>query len=402
MKIKKLFSLIIYYIFLWGLLPGVILYDFIAKNGFTYTDELLAFFIVIFYIIRAVSQKKISKELILFSVIACFYLFYSFYIHVNVKNAILLDFFIQVKPFLTFYCIYNLPVFLTVRQRSSIKYICILFAGIFLLLGLSGESNLFYFMGHPSRFATAVTVLGLMYFYCSKRRKKDIWIMLGILSIGLLSFKSKFYAFYAACICIFLFFNLKEKGTFSPRLIVISFVSAVLIGYVSWSKFSYYFIEGMKNEDNMFARPALYVNSYYILNDYFPFGSGFGSYATFASAQYYSPIYYQYHMNKLHGLSPAYSSFIADTYYPVMAQFGYVGVFLLILFWYGIYKKAKRNYSQTLDIQLYKTSLLIILFFIIESTSDSTFTHNRGMYVMMILAMLLAEGKEKASLAMKQ
>jgi hypothetical protein len=38
---------------------------------------------------------------------------------------------------------------------------------------------------------------------------------------------------------------------------------------------------------------------------------------------------------------------------------------------------------------------MIIVFFLIECTSDSTITHNRGMFMMMILGLCLADTKNQ-------
>jgi len=133
------------------------------------------------------------------------------------------------------------------------------------------------------------------------------------------------------------------------------------------------------------------------LNDYFPFGSGLGTYATHASAIYYSPIYYEYDMHLNYEIGKG--LFITDTFYPSLAQFGYFGIFLFFIFFYNIYKKAKKSYKKNNDKDQYRMCILLIIFFAIESIADSTFTHNRGMAMLMILAMFLVESKKDVSLS---
>ena len=82
---------------------------------------------------------------------------------------------------------------------------------------------------------------------------------------------------------------------------------------------------------------------------------------------------------------------IADTYYPALAQFGCVGVCLFFLFWGNLTLKAIRNFRF-----IYKESvmiLLIVMFFLIECTTDSTITHNRGLFMMMLLGLLFSDLK---------
>lgn len=64
-----------------------------------------------------------------------------------------------------------------------------------------------------------------------------------------------------------------------------------------------YYIDGMMNSREMWSRPAMLYTSGQIFCDYFPFGCGLGSFGTFASAEYYSPIYETYGLNHIWGLS---------------------------------------------------------------------------------------------------
>ena len=100
-------------------------------------------------------------------------------------------------------------------------------------------------------------------------------------------------------------------------------VALVLTTIVAWDKINLYFIQGGfgggRAVDDLYARMALYYFSTNVFADYFPFGSGFATYATFASGEYYSHIYNDYGMNIMHGLTASDPKFIADTYYPALA-----------------------------------------------------------------------------------
>lgn len=74
--------------------------------------------------------------------------------------------------------------------------------------------------------------------------------------------------------------------------------------------------------------------------------------------------------------------FLSDTFFPSLAQFGYIGITLFTLFWYRIFQTGKK-------LRNFKIILLIIFFFVFESTSDATFTQNRGIYMLILLAMFL-------------
>ena len=80
----------------------------------------------------------------------------------------------------------------------------------------------------------------------------------------------------------------------------------------------------------MMARPATYTTATTIIfKDYIPFGSGLGTFATNAAAQYYSPLYYKYGLNDIWGLYPDNPMFLADAFFPTLAEFGMVGLFFL-------------------------------------------------------------------------
>jgi hypothetical protein len=74
------------------------------------------------------------------------------------------------------------------------------------------------------------------------------------------------------------------------------------------------------------ARSRLYRAGEEIASDRFPLGVGFGRYASYMSAKHYSPVYHEYGLSRVWGLSPRYSNFIEDTSWPsVIGETGYAG-----------------------------------------------------------------------------
>ena len=66
-------------------------------------------------------------------------------------------------------------------------------------------------------------------------------------------------------------------------------------------------------------------------------------------------------------------------------------IILYINFWRLRFIEAKRSLYTIGDVYGFKLVLLFIGFFIIESTSDTTFTHNRGMYMLIMLTLVLKD-----------
>ena len=86
--------------------------------------------------------------------------------------------------------------------------------------------------------------------------------------------------------------------------------------------------------------------------------------------------------------------FAADTFFPALAQYGFIGIFLFYMFWRTRFKEAKLYFGNSPQfIVHYKLCITIIIFFFIESLADSTFTQNRGMFMMGLLGIILNEGK---------
>lgn len=387
-----------YYIFVFTLVFGVIFYDFISDlTNFSLIDEMLAAILFIYWLLY--SKAKRQKEFYIFLLISLFYLIHSLLYPHNVKAAIYTDFILQIKPFIAFYTVYNIGFSFSIKDKQKIQKLCIALAILILPIGLiapGGGPAMNLFCGH-SRYATMSVVLGTTYLLFSKRKRKDLYITLFIYSIGLLSLRSKMFGFYAAFICIiFLWRKIPRKpNLFTLKTILLSLIFIFAIVYVAREKIIFYFITGTENENNMFARPFLYMKAIEILHDYPFLGTGFGSYATFASDKYYSPLYYDYDLYLNYEIGNGH--FISDTYFPVFAQFGYIGLILFMWFWKRRYDTAKNNFLQTGDELTLKIVILIIIFFLIESIADSTFTHNRGMCMMMILALCLKYNQNESN-----
>lgn len=364
------------------------LYDFI---DWKYVDEFLALGLFLLFMIQLLYSKKklyFQKTFLYCIIIFFFYLIYSFFLKKNIPQAILTDFVLQFKPYIAFFCTYALMPNFTEKNKYYLKQTALLLSVFSFVLVLFGATYQFY--GHPSRFATGITILALLYLYCSGYTLKDKIIFLLILSIGLFSGRSKFFGFYAASV----FFIFIKPDTFlriSLKNIIITAVIFTSVVYLARHKIEFYFIEGLTAEGEIWARPVLYMTGFQIMIDYFPFGTGFGTFGSYASGLYYSNVYVDYEIDMIWGLTKDWPEFVNDTYYPViMGQFGFIGLMLFFMFWGYIFRKAKRFYKSTRYEKFMAFIFMILSFFMIESIADATMTHNRGLFMMMFLACILS------------
>ncbi len=385
-----------YLILLFTLVFGVIFYD--STKYFSFIDELCAvalcglYAYYIFHTPNWTVNKLFLKTLGVF----IFYLIYSLSIHCNTKAAIFSDFIIQIKPYLAFFTVYAFAPKLNEQMKKNCQFLTLVLSGYLLLIGLTNlfdKTILTALLHHPSRLATASTILALLYLYCSKYSKKDKILFLALLSIGILSGRTKAYGFFVLSAFLIYYVNdrFELKFNFKNSIIFLAILGVITI--VAWEKINLYFIQGGfgggRETNDLYARMALYYFSSFVIMDYFPFGSGFSTYATFTSGKYYSAVYNRYGMDILYGLTEKDPRFIADTYYPALAQFGIIGVILFFTFWIILTKKALKLFDPKQNTHQFIITILIIGFFLIECTSDATITHNRGLFMMMLLALAL-------------
>ena len=81
------------------------------------------------------------------------------------------------------------------------------------------------------------------------------------------------------------------------------------------------------------ARVRLYLGSIEITKDHFPFGVGLGRYGSWMSRVEYSPVYAQYGLDEVRGLSPDNPKYATDTFWPqVLGEVGVLGVAAYVVY----------------------------------------------------------------------
>ena len=389
----------ILFLFLFMLIFGILLYGFI---GFDYTDELcaLGLFSIFGIYLFTTPHWSFNKGFLFTIGIFIFYICYSFYIRSNTKIAILADATVQIKPYLAFFCIYSMMPQLNDRQKKLLQSVCLLCWIILIPIGIAGainEQTLRMTMGHPAYFAAAVTCLSLTYLYCSKFSINEKIIFIIMLVLGILSGRSKFYGFFTFSFFVIFYFSAIKQFKLNLKNGIILTLMIIVMLFVAWKKIDLYFYHAMtsvdESEKDMIARYVLYATFPQILTDYFPFGSGFASFGTFYSGAYYSNIYVEYGIDNVWGMTKNHYNFVADTFYPSLAQFGIIGILLYLFFWIYILKKAIQYNKKVQNKKYISIALMIIGFFAIEGTTDSTFTTHRGFYVLMLLGLILSDLK---------
>lgn len=371
-------------------------------------DELLAFLFLGVGVLDCIFNNRWSSYKFLWILLIgmAFYAVYSFTaVHFNTTRAIIFDIIVELKPYLPVAVILVIKPKFNELDRKIIKWIAV-FNTIVLSIGLVlGEAVTAALVFHPTYSGIIIFISALYYLYCSidengKVNKKDIKYFVIFITAGLLCLRAKYYGIYVLSIYFIYFYQPGILRHFTLRhALGVLLVFAIVVA-VSWHKIQYYFIMG-ENETfdpsqiESFARPVLYMTGAQILVDYFPFGTGLASFATAASALDYSNVYYEYGIDKVHGLAPNLDfNFICDTFFPVLAQFGFVGLFMFIYFWVWIYDYLRIMIRWNFNLYKYEFVIgsLIILFIMIESVASATLTGNCGFNAMILLAMVCCPG----------
>lgn len=368
--------------YLWA---GMLLY---GVTGAEWADEALIGMLACFtlYIKSRNRTFRISKEIFIFTCVTLFYVAYSMFLGIAGIKAILFDCAQEIKPYATFYCGYVLFPEFSARQRSVIIKNCIAAAIVAVAALPYSLARYQYFMGdHITLLASLAMTLFVYCSYFGNGKGSLRWLML---TLGLFSTRSKFYVEYI--FTAFIWWRRRRIEITNVRsLVPVLLVAAVAI-FVIWTKFSYYVLYGFGDGSGV-ARSMLYITAAIILKDYFPFGCGLGSFANHASRVWYSQLYDKYGISRLHGMTRENPSFIADTYYPVMAQFGVAGIAIIAAFWIKRYREIKSLCDHT----LYKTGLSIMLFMAIESFADTTLIGNRGGMLMLLLGIICGKARNQ-------
>lgn len=395
--VQEFINKFFFYIYVFALIFIMVLYNLI---GFDYTDELcaLAIFTLFTYYVSKTENWEINKVFLGVIFIFIFYLCYSLFIESNTKAAILSDLVVQIKPYLTFFCVYSFAPLFSRKQKDILKKISVFIWCLLVPVGIAGLIDDKVFnntLGHETYYAAAVISTALTFLFCSNFSNKDKIQFILMLSIGIFSGRSKFYGFFILSIVMVFYFSNINRFKFDFKNICILIIVFIGMAFVARSKIELYFLQGITGDldKDMIARYVLYANCFDIYKDYFPFGSGFASYGTFYSGEYYSNIYPQYGMDNVWGMTRNNHNFIADTFYPSLAQYGIIGTILYLMFWFYIIKKAFVFFQKTHSSKHIILALLITAFFAIEGIADSTFTTHRGFFVLMLLGLILSEMK---------
>lgn len=242
------------------------------------------------------------------------------------------------------------------------------------------------FFQHPSRYAFAFSFIFLVllpkYYY------KNKGFLFFILLVGLLSLKVKYFGFITFSI-IFMFYG---KILFKiPKLYFLSILSSLglLMIWFFWDWLEMYFT--FDNIEEAWSRAVILYYSFIIGNDFFPLGTGFGTYSSYYSGVHYSWVYDLYGISEVYGIKRTFWNFIADQYWPmILGQFGYFGLLSMVFVIYHYLTLFMTNIKiNDAQYYYYLSAILGLLLLLIDSTSDAIFTQQRAVVLFIFFALVV-------------
>lgn len=357
--------------------------------NFDWSDEILTFLLLVYALAKKkylVKNHARVVEIKAYLGLMFFYLVYSLMLHVTTPRGVMLDFLQQLRPYAVFFLTWMMAPQFTIRQKKYIKWVMLLsFGGYLLAFKFSPELVTMYVGGESAALGQIALCCAIIYYLFSKQTKQNRNIAIVIMLLGLISGKSKYFGECVVFIALVVFVKNKIKFTSPATLFKLAALTAVVL-FFTWTKFNAYYVQGFQEDAEAMARPATYeVGMTIMFKDYVPFGSGLGSFGTAAAAKEYSPLYYDYGLNEIWGLTPENPNFLADAFYPTLAEFGIVGLLFFLWFW----KRRLWEANKIPNLIYYRMALMCVLALALESTADSSYLSGKGMGYFMILALCL-------------
>ena len=350
--------------------------------GFGYVDEVMTVIMIGYTFARRRhidTNPEPWKEFFTFLWILAFYVVYSLIMQVNVPGAVWKELVQQIRPYSVIYCTWILnPEFTKAQKKWMLTAMMATLAAwiYYHPATLYSDNQEFPVLGQLA------ICTGMTYYLFTEPTKQNLYFATLLVLTGMLAPKFKFMG-EVVCFIAMLFY-VKEKLNFnSAKTIIYTVILMTVVLIVTWERFDQYYVSGWTN--NELARPMTYKASLQVLVDYIPFGPGMGTFGTMGARDYYSPLLYKYGLNEIWGMTPDYRGFIADAFYPTLAQYGIVGVILFCIYW----KRRLTAINEIIDMRYYRVAMITFFCLVIEQTADTSWLSGKGMGYCMLLGLCL-------------
>ncbi|MBC1891356.1 hypothetical protein [Listeria booriae] len=239
---------------------------------------------------------------------------------------------------------------------------------------------------HPAQFAATIIVMTIIHIFISwsEQGKMPYYILFANFILVFLAGRTTSIGFYLCLLLIVLIFPYIKR--------IPIYVYALIVGVFYWlgsDRISNQFL-GTDGE----ARGVLLDTSFTIASDHAPFGAGLGMFGSHASRLNYSPLYEQYGISRVWGLTQENPNFVTDSYWAmIIGELGYLGmffVFILIgyIFWLLYKEVAGSQYQIKLLI------FLPLIYALLTSPIDTVLVSNTSVFLVLAIIYMVALNNE--------
>lgn len=373
-----------------------------------FIDEVILYSMLGVVLADCVVKRSWRRYRLLFTVagvLAAYAVYSMTCVHFNTKAAVVVGLILEFKPYIAVLVMLCIAPKLTDGDKRILRTVSLIYGALALVSLVSLETMVDAVFIHPTYYGGTCLLASMVYAYCSidndgRLSYRTLLVVFVIMVTGIACGRSKYYGEFIMAFVLFVFYRPGMLRHLSVGTMVGLAVVAVIFVAAVWQKFSFYFLTGASdvldvNNLDSFARAALYAGMILVLIDFPLFGSGFASFASFASASPYSTLYEQYGLDRVWGLSKDFPAFVSDAYYASLAQFGIVGIILFVWFWVHIYRYLRvfTKYEDGRYKYLFAIGAVLIATLLIELTTGTMIFQPHGEYMMMVLGLVCITGK---------
>ena len=383
--------------------------DFIQRHVpiFQYFDEFLAVLIIPVLILKLKNTEswKIKKNDLIIIVLLSLIVIIGIYANIRFKYQSFRFVLADMLVFLKFFMAYFLSELLLDKEfiddiktklSNHIKFliyflfVCTILNYIFKIWPFTGErfgissNKLFY--GQPTALAAVGIFLLALLELVRKNEKKHILPTICISIVISSTLRIKALAAVCLAIALTIYIHKKQKKITLLSIVILAGI-AILLAH---DQIYYYFFEIDRS-----ARQQLLLKSIEIMKRFFPIGAGFATFGSHFSAVSYSPLYYEYNLYSVYGLSPDSPEFASDSFWPmIFGQFGVLGTICYVYCIILLFKNIQGIFSEE-NINIYTAKLICLVYLLISSTSESAFVNPMSIPLALIIGIKVSTPKHE-------
>lgn len=365
----------------------------------TYSDEVIAVIITIAVLFKLLQNKakllKFEQGMLIGLIMFEFFGIFSG-IHYNYQETqyMLIDAFTCIKFF-----IYYLGTRVLTQDKLSKDYlvslnsICKILAVVLFVFAIHDAfftpwfpvgdyryftNSVILWFWHPESLSKASITIIFILAYNYKKYKNNIYYIFLLTVVMILTFRTKAIV---SVVILYIFYLYFIKFNFKS-LIPVGIATVAGASYFGYDSLNFYYVEIEDSARNILTRDSLALSK-----QFFPLGTGFGTYGSSMAAQHYSKLYYTLGYNRIYKMNEYDTAYLSDTFWPiVIAQTGWLG---LISFFFALSNMIVYIIkSRKSDIYYFWVAMSIIIYDLISSFATSAFFHPSSMAPYLLLGLL--------------